>query len=156
MLTLLLAQCKMALPSFCQRTLVYHIATAIVMLALASAELSGDVFEKDGGYTGFIAGLPALIYTNFVFIIPCNPHPCVFIATVVWNLATVASICAAIIMQKTCGVEQSILRAVIFPIHLFVLVMHFIVILGDKVVPLIRTRFSDVSDVTYSDDGTNI
>ncbi len=86
-LTLLLAQCKLALPLFCERMRVYHVTTAMMMLVLAAAELSSDLFENDDGYSGVIAGLPALIYTNFVFIIPCNPHPCVFISSAVWNLA---------------------------------------------------------------------
>ncbi len=157
-LTLLLAQCKMALPSFCQKMRLCHIVTALVMLVLAVAELASDYIDNCRYYSSIVARLSSIMYASYILLLPCKPSIWIAIATALLNLATMASTCAAFVIQKTNGVEPTILLTILYPIHLSLLPIHFVVILFDKIVPVIEARLShdSLSDVTYTADGANI
>ncbi len=157
-LTLLLAQCKMALPSFCQKMRLCHIVTAMLMLALAVAELISDYIDNCRHYSSMIARLSSIMYASYILLLPCKPSIWIAIATALLNLATMASTCAAFVIQKTSGVETTILLTILYPIHLSLLPVHFIIIVFDKIVPVIEARLSHdtLLDVTYTEDGTNI
>ncbi len=63
------------------------------------------------------------MYTSYILLLPCNPNPCVSIATAMLNLA-------AIVILKSSGVEPSIRVIIIsiYSIHVPILMEHSIVL----------------------------